>query len=195
MTRASRVRSSVWKVSNKRPGNLNIFLCNIASTWPHIHGYMFVCKVFNHLWLYFSGYNASDSDSEDLLEDSWALLSTKSFSWSKLSFHLRVGYWSTFTSFALCFLIILFFCLDMSVSMRLWYFHRQFANKTVNCVAVLTRQLTHFTLLGSMQYYGFWYCRITCRKTILMCLCLVKYLILLSFALTSVQVKASPGFL
>ncbi|KAL1816943.1 hypothetical protein DCAR_0521355 [Daucus carota subsp. sativus] len=35
MTRASRVRSSVWKVSNKRPG-----------------------------------YNASDSDSEDLLEDS-----------------------------------------------------------------------------------------------------------------------------
>ncbi|KAK1398136.1 Iron regulated 1 protein [Heracleum sosnowskyi] len=35
MTRASRVRSSVWKVSNKRPG-----------------------------------YNASDSDSDDLLEDS-----------------------------------------------------------------------------------------------------------------------------
>ncbi|KAL8146653.1 uncharacterized protein LOC141707512 [Apium graveolens] len=35
MTRASRVRSSVWKVSNKRPG-----------------------------------YNASDSDSDDLLEES-----------------------------------------------------------------------------------------------------------------------------
>ena len=153
-----------------------------SRTWPHIHGYLFVCKVLNHLWLYFLGHNASDSDPEDLLQDSWQILSRKSFSWCKLSFRLWVVYWSTFTSFALCFLIFFLFSLNMSLSPRLWYCHRKFANKTVNCVAVLTRQ-THFTLLSWMQYYGFWYCRITCRKNILMCQCLAKYLILLSWHL------------
>ena len=105
MIRASRVRSSFWKVSNKLPGKLDIWLCNFSGTWPRIHGYLFVCKVLNHLWLYFLGHNASDSDPKDLLEDSWAILSRKSFSWCKLSFRLWVVYWSTFTSFALCFLI------------------------------------------------------------------------------------------
>ena len=63
MTRASRTRSSVWKVSDKHPGKyLSVSLCTILFI---IISCASVCSGGSLL-----GYNASDSDSDELKGDS-----------------------------------------------------------------------------------------------------------------------------
>lgn len=62
MTRASRLRSSAWKVSSKRPGkSLSLCICYSINSYYLLYLH----------WLAFPGYNASDSDSDELIVDSW----------------------------------------------------------------------------------------------------------------------------
>ncbi|CAK9150455.1 unnamed protein product [Ilex paraguariensis] len=73
MMRASRVRSSVWKVSHKRPGDLSFSLtapvsCVCTNAFGHIAAIS--CALYVLIDLILSGYNASDSDSDEVKDGS-----------------------------------------------------------------------------------------------------------------------------
>ena len=73
MSRASRVRSSVWKVSNKRPGSLSLSLsggvvCACMSVCASAHTHLLLSPFVDCLT--FVGYNASDSDSDESEDNS-----------------------------------------------------------------------------------------------------------------------------
>lgn len=67
LTKASRVRSSVWKVGDKRPGKPSAVVSSLSKL-PSLFSFVILRDFF--VWGVLLGYNASDSDSDELDEDS-----------------------------------------------------------------------------------------------------------------------------